>query len=133
MKIIRCYVIFILITILLITFSSCSPLRSAYSICEGLYENITADIKSLYNENKYDADWMIGKTSQEIIDRYGLFNMCSDLPDEDGLFRNRVCGYITRERTHGFMDAHREEFLFIYFNSDGIAYDYEWDKLLPGG
>ena len=125
MKIIRCYVIFILITILLITFSSCSPLRSAYSITEGLYINTIAELKSFYYNNiKYDVDWMMGKTRQEIIDRYGEFDL--------GTPQTSFSAYKTRERTKGFMDLHREEFLFIYFNTDGIAYDYDLEKILPG-
>ena len=98
------------------------------------FENLEADFEYLHNRYiKYDVDWMMGKTSQEIIDRYGYFNMCSNYPDEDGLFKNVVCGYTIRERTPGFMDAIPERLLYIHFDSTGIADAYEWNMPRKGG
>ena len=71
----------------------------------------------------YDPNWIIGKTSLEVEERYGEFYQPSILRSSDGLFRNTACHYLLRERPMFFCDV--EITLFsIYFNENGIA--YEW-------
>lgn len=97
-------------------------------------KNLEADFDYLYNRYlKYDVDWMMGKTSKEIIEQYGQFDMISNYPDEDGLYKNVICGYTLRERTPGFLDAIEEKILFIYFDENGIAESYDWNGYRKGG
>ena len=124
----------LLLSMILLTLTSCSPFDLLFSIGGHIIENSVAEGEHLYNRYvKYDVDWMMGKTSAEIIERYGEFNCCLMPPCEDGLYRNCRCGYTIRERTHGFMDAIEEKILFIHFDGNGVAHSYDWDGYRPGG
>ena len=71
----------------------------------------------------YEPDWIIGKTSLEVEERYGEFYQPSILRSSDGLFRNTACHYLLREKPTFFGDV--EITLFsITFDENGIA--YEW-------
>ena len=51
----------------------------------------------------YDTDWIIGKTSSEIIDQYGAFDCITMDANEDGLYKNCKCGYTIIEEKQGFL------------------------------
>jgi len=77
----------------------------------------------------YDEKWIIGKTSDEIMERYGKFDIVMNKPSEDGLYRNQRCGYKTKSGNIDWYD----EFYMISFNSQGVAYLIEEDVCRPGG
>ena len=80
---------------------------------------------------RYDVDWIIGKTSAEIIDKYGAFD-CTYMPaGEDGLYRSK-CGYTIKDPQRGFLGTSPEVLLFIRFDENGIAVDCEKGSR-PGG
>ena len=69
----------------------------------------------------YNAEDFIGKTSTEIINRYGPFD-CTGMPvSEDGLYRNCKCGYTIKEPQTGFLGTTPEVLFFISFDENGIA------------
>lgn len=69
--------------------------------------------------SKDSTEWMIGKNSEQIQAHFGEFyGHPNDIP-EDGLFKDCRCSY-KRERST-FSDIW-EEYLFIYFDANGIAY-----------
>lgn len=73
-------------------------------------------------KNPYDTEWIIGKTSAEIEERYGEFYQCSMPVSEDGLYRNCRCSLVIKERRVGFLGTDPAEVLSISFDENGIAY-----------
>ena len=83
------------------------------------------------SDNRYDVDWIIGKTSAEVIVKYGEFD-CTYMPaGEDGLYRSK-CGYTIKDPQRGFLGTSPEVLLFISFDENGIAVDCEKGSR-PGG
>lgn len=74
------------------------------------------------NKNPYDTEWIIGKTSAEIEERYGAFYQCSMPVSEDGLYRNCRCSLVIKERRVEFLGTDPAEVLAISFDENGIAY-----------
>ena len=81
---------------------------------------------------KFNSDDYIGKTSAEIIDEYGEFDYAIGEADDDGLYRNTKCGYISKEKNVGFLGTSEEEFFFIHFDERGVAYVCDYG-IRPGG
>lgn len=84
----------------------------------------------------YDTEWIIGKKSSEIVERYGEFDAFS-MPREDrfidGEWRSASCGYITFKGTAGFLGTPPNEYYMIVFDSEGKACIVHTDWVLPGG
>ncbi len=76
-----------------------------------------------------DEEWLIGKTSAEIIERYGEFDHTHGDPSEDGLYRNTSCGYLTKDKRAGFFGTSPEEYYMITFDAEGRAVSIERDHL----
>ena len=99
----------------------------------GVLLSITLCIAALAgcSDSRYDIDWIIGKTSAEVIDKYGEFD-CTYMPvGEDGLYRSK-CGYTVKKPRRGFLGTSPEVLLFISFDENGIAIDCE-EGYRPGG
>lgn len=80
---------------------------------------------SLFGCGGYDEDFVMGKTSQEIIERYGDFDYLeySDVDgysEEGGLYRNCKTGYVTKTEK-----GEAVEYFAISFDENGIAYKVE--------
>lgn len=84
------------------------------------------------NKSKYDTDWIIGKTSQEIIEIYGDFDRTLVPANEDGLYSKCKCGYTIKEAQQGFLGMSEEKLLFITFDENSIAIECE-EGYRPGG
>lgn len=83
------------------------------------------------SNNKYDSEWIVGKDSSEVRERYGEFD-CTYMPiSEDGLYRSR-CGYTIKEPKVGFLGTSPEVLFFISFDENGIAVECE-EGYRPGG
>ena len=66
---------------------------------------------------KYDDDKILGRTPQEIVDEYGLFDIAYTRGmTVDGDIEQ--AGYYLRPA----IDSNDDYYYFIYFNEDGIAY-----------
>ncbi len=70
---------------------------------------------------KYDEKWIIGKTSKEIEEKYGIFQGTSDLRNKEGLFCNAVCSYELQEKRVGYLGTSPPINFSIYFDDKGIA------------
>ena len=77
----------------------------------------------------YDNKWIIGKSVDEIIERYGEFDLGK--PNEDGLYSKGA--YLTKEKYVGYLGAEPAEYYMIYFNSEGYAYNVVEKYVIPGG
>lgn len=65
-------------------------------------------------EYVYDPDWIIGKTSAQIIEKYGEFDRAQGTPSQsDGLYRNCVCSYIIVPPRPAILDIDNPE---VYFS-----------------
>ena len=85
-------------------------------------------------DEKYDKKWIIGKTSSEIEERYGKFDiLLNDEKDENGNYINEGCGYLTKEGKHWPIASKWDEFLIIYFDENGVAFEIKENFPRPGG
>ena len=82
----------------------------------------------------FDKEWIIGKTSAEIEQKYGAFDISMmPLGEGDILYRNCGCGYMTKRGVQGLLGTPTDEFFMIYFDSDGIACEIKENVARPGG
>lgn len=80
----------------------------------------------------YHADDFLGKTSAEIISKFGPFD-CITMPvSEDGLFRNCRFGYTVKASQKGFPGTSPEILFFITFDENAVAVKCE-EGYRPGG
>lgn len=84
-------------------------------------------------KGSYDQDWIIGKTSQEIEDRYGKFDICLNEEKIEKNYFETGCGYLTKEQEKGAFGTSSDEFLMIFFDANGVAYRIEENYPRPGG
>lgn len=72
---------------------------------------------------KYNTLWIMGKTSNEITERYGSFDRTREYPDDDGLYRNTECHYFLMYSYLGMpmMGPERHVYYTIHFNEQGKA------------
>ena len=77
----------------------------------------------------YDKEWIIGKSADEIIERYGEFDI--GMPEEDGSYSKGA--YMTKEKRVGFLGTDPAEYCMIYFNDEGYAYMIVDKYVIPGG
>ena len=94
-------------------------------LCVSLF--LTGCLAEPYRE----AD-VLGKSSGEIADQYGLFDCVTAPAGEDGLYRNARGGYTVREPQTGFLGTSEEVLFFIIFDENGIAVACETAPR-PGG
>lgn len=66
---------------------------------------------------QYNAEWIIGKTADEIIERYGEFDrtMAKEYGIREGAYLTKAEGRLP------LGDVDPAEYYVIYFNSDGLA------------
>lgn len=87
-----------------------------------------------YRDNSYkfiyDDEWIIGKTVEEINEKYGKFDIKQTELAEGISFSG---GYITKEKTYNAIDPEPEQYYKIYFNEDGIAISVKEKWVIPGG
>ena len=81
---------------------------------------------------KFNSDDYIGKTSAEIIEEHGAFDYVLGDTDTEGLYKGTKCGYIYKEKQVGFLGTSEEEYLFIHFDENGVAYKCDYG-VRPGG
>lgn len=81
----------------------------------------------------YDKDWIIGKTSSEVEERYGKSDICLDKTKTGDNYVETGCGYLTGQKLKGLFGTSTDEFLMIFFDADGVAYGIEEDYPRPGG
>lgn len=81
---------------------------------------------------KFNSDDYIGKTSAEIIEEHGAFDYVLGDTDTEGLYKSTKCGYIYKEKQVGFLGTSEEEYFFIHFDENGVAYKCDYG-VRPGG
>ena len=81
------------------------------------------------SQYSYDEEWMIGKTSAEIEERYGKFDRREWDYREDGLLYGTDAGYIVKESQVSWFGKTTEELFVVRFNQEGVAISCE---LAPG-
>ena len=70
---------------------------------------------------KYDTDWIIGKTEAQVIEKYGEFVQYERESFKGGRVEY-VGSYIIEERRKGFLGTRPTKYLRIRFNSEGVAF-----------
>ena len=91
------------------------------------------EIERWFAALKFDEEWIIGKNSSEIEEKYGKFDFLSVDRKSDGKIYRGKAGYLTKEEHTGYLGTDPEEFYVIYFDSDGIAYKTQKNYMRPGG
>ncbi|MGM9680613.1 MAG: hypothetical protein ACI3XR_03815 [Eubacteriales bacterium] len=71
----------------------------------------------------YNILWIKGKTSEEVIEKYGEFDMVSR-NNYDDLTGEYLIGegiYVVKEAQRGYLGTTPEEWFCIYFDENGLA------------
>jgi len=76
---------------------------------------------SACTHQSFDAEWIIGKTSAEIEERYGPFDRLGMEYQKDGLLYNTDAGYVISESRTTWHGRTTETLFVVHFNEDGIA------------
>lgn len=71
-----------------------------------------------FHRLKYNDKWIIGKTSEEIIERYGEFDHVWKKPDYDGLYRDCTVEYFLINYWQATVTS---QYYTIHFNNNGRA------------
>lgn len=104
---------------------------SALLVCIVASVIVYAVVKSVYPYNKM---WIMGKTSAEIIERYGEFEHFSTTPIYvDGLYIWTTAGYVLKEKGNGLFDPPSDVFFLISFDENGRAYSINDHQYRLGG
>lgn len=69
----------------------------------------------------YHVNWILGKTSIQVEERYGAFDYHSNHAGADGLYRRAGCAYFVTPKYVGFFGTYQPYMFTITFNADGIA------------
>ena len=72
-------------------------------------------------QHSYDEEWIIGKTSSEIEERYGRFDRFEWGYRDDGLLYSTDAGYIIKASTVSWHGKTTEELFVVHFNEVGLA------------
>lgn len=72
-------------------------------------------------QRPYDEEWIIGKTSAEIEEKYGQFQRISNPYHEDGLLYRTDAGYIIKKSRVSWHGKTTEVLFVVRFNQDGLA------------
>lgn len=78
----------------------------------------------------YSENWVLGKTSIEIEERYGKFDYVGKEPDKNGLYWCCQCVYIAKPQKTGYFGTTLPVHFRISFNGSGIAVKCEY--VTPG-
>ena len=70
---------------------------------------------------RYNDHWILGKTSIEIIEKYGPFDASGAPMDADGKYRNTRASYIIKPERVGYLGTYPAEYYSIHFDWRGIA------------
>ena len=81
-------------------------------------------------EKTYSEDEIVGLTSIEIVEKYGVFDRTQGFPDEDGFYRDCACGYLISEKQVGFFGTIPPEYFMIYFDEDGVAHWCRYEEIV---
>ena len=68
-----------------------------------------------------NASWIVEKTSEQIIERYGEFESYTATIGEDGLYRSCACFYKLKPVRKGYLGTDYGTHLCICFVENGIA------------
>lgn len=74
----------------------------------------------------YDSEYILGKTSAEIQDKYGVFDLMEAELNEDGLYCDGWCRYLTAKGIND-IDLYMliaptyDEYYSIHFDANGVA------------
>ena len=80
----------------------------------------------------YDEQWIVGKTDNEIIDRYGQFDTRYNNYDPEGIYKGWIGVYIIKEERVGYLQTYPKETLKIIFDTNNIAINYRIVLGSPG-
>jgi len=82
-------------------------------------------IFSACSDYKYDDEWIVGKSSAQIEEKYGSFDRRAVAYDADGLLRNCRAGYVIEPSRKTWHGKTTEQLFCVHFDADGIAVSTE--------
>ena len=76
----------------------------------------------LVNRNPYNEKWIIGKTYEQVVEKYGEFDGYIAYKNSNGEPFCTTGSYILKPRKTGFLGTTPATYFRIDFDLDGIAY-----------
>lgn len=89
---------------------------SLLSLLVSLLLLISIVLLSIIIPKQYNKNWILGKTADEIVDRYGEFDRTFTKE-----YEIREGAYLTKAERIGYLGIVPAEYYVIYFNTDGYA------------
>ena len=85
-------------------------------------------------KHDYSQKWIIGKTSAEIVEKYGEFDsiFSSDKEKTEGLYRNVTCAYQLTKAVTGYWGTGWDSYYLISFDENGVAVSVD-EEYIPLG
>lgn len=77
-----------------------------------------------------NVNWIIGKNSAQIQEKYGKFENLMMSPSPDGLYRDTCCSYYVWEGRNGWFLNYPPMMFSIRFDENGIAYECRLQEAL---
>ena len=77
------------------------------------------------SSSKYNEDWIIGKTYDQVVARYGEFDNYSTITDLDGSFMYFLGSYVVKPKRVGYLGTWQGTYFHVYFDKNGVAYECE--------
>lgn len=96
-------------------------LKKYYFICFCTVSFIILLIVFCLTSCGYNESWIVGKTSEQVIERYGDFESYTATIGEDGLYRSGACFYKLKPARKGYFGTDYGTHLCIWFDENGIA------------
>ena len=76
----------------------------------------------LVNRNPYNEKWIIGKTYEQVVEKYGEFDEYITGKNYNGEPCCTIGSYILKPRKVGYLGTTSASYFSIQFDLDGIAY-----------
>lgn len=82
---------------------------------------------------KYNDEWIIGKTKEQIVEKYGDFEWCSPQKDANDQIMCYVGMYTIKPKIVGFLGTKQATYFCIKFSTEGVATECYVEQAGKGG
>ena len=84
---------------------------------------IVLSVVFIVKHEKYNEKWILGKTTEQVVERYGDFIRYVPTRSTDGQIQYYIASYTLKPRKVGFLGTYNGVLFSIKFDKDGIAFE----------